>query len=151
MSSIIFQPLLHDPLGWKQSKSTYADTYVWKTIRANKNAKLSKYGQKHQKETKKQEKLEEINRQETISQIISKNKSPTPVLPRSPVKTPPAVVEQLMTLPVEYKQRTPSVNRVSFIVDKSLILFVLLFVSFCQENTCGSRASLRSSSTPPEG
>lgn len=130
MSSIIFQPLLHDPLGWKQSNSTYADTYVWKALQANKNIKLSKYGQQHQKEMKKMQKLQEINRQEAISQIISKNKSPSPVLPRSPVKTPPAVVEQSMTLPVEYKQRTPS--------------------SLIRENACGSRTSLRSSTSAEE-
>lgn len=34
MSSVIFQPLLHDPLGWKSTKSTYADHYKWKKYRS---------------------------------------------------------------------------------------------------------------------
>lgn len=34
MSSMIFQPLLHDPLGWKSNKSTYADHYKWKKYRS---------------------------------------------------------------------------------------------------------------------
>ena len=47
MSSVIFQPLLHDPLGWKSSKSTYTDHYKWKKYRsASKEKKnFSTYGQ----------------------------------------------------------------------------------------------------------
>lgn len=122
MSSIIFQPLLHDPLGWKQSTSTYTDTYVWKTLRANKNAKLSKYGQQYQKEFEKQQKLQERNQQETIDRILATNQ-----VVRSPTKTPSVALDQPPVLIVEYKPRPPSANRVClliFIVSDNLDWFL---------------------------
>ena len=39
MSSLIFRPLLHDPLGWKSNKSTYADHYKWKKYRSGSKEK----------------------------------------------------------------------------------------------------------------
>jgi hypothetical protein len=62
MSSVIFQPLLHDSLGWKTSNSTYADSYKWKKDRSsNKDKRISTYGQQYQKELQKQQKLQQTN------------------------------------------------------------------------------------------
>lgn len=56
MSSLIFQPLLHDSLGWKPTTSTYADHYKWRKYRiSNKDKKVSNYGQKYQRQLRKQQ------------------------------------------------------------------------------------------------
>lgn len=55
MSSVIFQPLLHDPLGWKASNTTYADHYQWRKQRLTRKDKIvSPYGQKFQRELQRQ-------------------------------------------------------------------------------------------------
>lgn len=56
MSSVIFQPLLHDPLGWKPCNSTYADHYKWRKYRTtSKDRKISSYGQQYQRKLHKQQ------------------------------------------------------------------------------------------------
>jgi hypothetical protein len=54
MASVILQPMLHDPLGWKPSKSTYIDHYRWRNYRSkSKDQKSSIYGQRYQREMSK--------------------------------------------------------------------------------------------------
>ena len=56
MSSVIFQPLLHDPLGWKPSNSTYADHYKWRKCRSTSTDKKSSiYAQQYQRRLRKQQ------------------------------------------------------------------------------------------------
>jgi hypothetical protein len=127
MSSVIFQPLLHDPLGWKSSNSTYNDHFQWTKYRSNnKDKKLSTYGQQYQRQQQKQ-KLQQTNiclplvtnEEETIQRVslVNKNddKRASSVSHRSsPLKTPPmTAVEEPPVLIAEYKQRPVSTNRVS--------------------------------------
>ncbi|CAF1325926.1 unnamed protein product [Adineta ricciae] len=57
MSSALFQPLLHDPLGWKPPTTTYSDTFKNRTYGTSSNTqkKLSPYGQEYQKQLRKQQ------------------------------------------------------------------------------------------------
>jgi hypothetical protein len=128
MSSVIFQPLLHDSLGWKTSNSTYADSYKWKKDRSsNKDKRISTYGQQYQKELQKQQKLQQTNASlppvtnegQTIQRIVlvkkndDQRRSTSSSHRYSPSKTPPAVTEEPPAFIVEYKQRPASINRVS--------------------------------------
>lgn len=121
MSSVIFQPLLHDPLGWKQSKSTYTDAYKWKHYRTSgKDKRISTYGQKYQKELKKQQLNNSLPLTTNDEQIIliKKNEESRGVTPLSyrstpSLKTPPTLAsDQPPPFIVEYKQRSASTNRV---------------------------------------
>ena len=126
MSSVIFQPLLHDPLGWKSSNTTYADTFTWKNYRpTNKDKRVSKYGQRYQKQIKHQQQQtnvclslgtneEQIIRPVVVGKKIGENRDPTPVSFRSspsktPTTPPPVVNEESLLTP---KQRPASINRV---------------------------------------
>jgi hypothetical protein len=123
MSSVIFQPLLHDSLGWKTTNSTYADTYTWKKLRkVNKNKKFSPYGQQNQKQKQKQINTPlplTINDEQTIEPVslVKKNEENRGITPASnrsaSSKVPTGVTEELPVLVVEYKQRPASTNRVS--------------------------------------
>lgn len=116
MSSIIFQPLLHDPLGWKASNSTYTDTFTWKMERPSNKSKLnSPYGQQYQREIRKQQKLKQKNAS-SPSIAFSEEQTIEPlslVKPNRVVKSascrssPPIVNEEPSTI-----QRPPSINRV---------------------------------------
>jgi hypothetical protein len=143
MSSVIFQPLLHDPLGWKQVNTTYADTFNWKKYRSpKKDKRISTYGQQYERQLKKQQKLQQTNNclpsatneEQTIQRLLlvkknEENRRLTPASDRSsPSKTPPAVTEELPVVIVESKQRTASINRVSLFtieitINKTIILF----------------------------
>lgn len=55
MPSEIFQPLLHDPLGWKQSKTSYTDHYKWRKYgTASKDKLQSTYSQRYNRQARKQ-------------------------------------------------------------------------------------------------
>ncbi|CAF2383885.1 unnamed protein product [Rotaria sp. Silwood2] len=141
MSSVIFQPLLHDPLGWKSSPTTYADTFKWRKYRStSKDKKISTYGQQYQKQLRKQQEQQKLQQTNTClssttneEQIIQwptptkkneENRGVTPVSYRcSSSKTAPAIIDEHSVPVVENKQRSASTNR---------------------EATCGSRASQRS-------
>lgn len=123
MSSVIFQPLLHDALGWKASNSTYTDMYTWKMERPhNKEKKISPYGQQYQRQMRKQQKLQEKNaslpsvlsavtsEEQTIQPLVlvKDNRSAMSASHRSsPSKTPPLVHEEPSTI-----QRPASIIRV---------------------------------------
>ncbi|CAF0951670.1 unnamed protein product [Rotaria sordida] len=143
MSSVIFQPLLHDPLGWKSSNTTYADTFKWRKYRStSKDKKISTYGQQYQKQLRKQQqKLQQpnaylsstTNEEQIIQRVIptkkdEENQRVTPVSYRcSSSKTAPAIIDENSVSIIEYKQRSASNNR---------------------EATCGSRGSQRSQTAP---
>ena len=122
MSSVIFQPLLHDPLGWKSSKSTYTDHYKWKKYRsASKDKKLSSYSQGHRQQAAKQpvavlHTLPTVNHeQETIKPIVFVNKNEenrgrTVTYRSASAKTP---TEQAPVYIVEQRQRPVSASEVS--------------------------------------
>ena len=119
MSSVIFQPLLHDPLGWKASNSTYTDIYTWKMERPNnKEKKISPYGQQYQRQMRKQQKnaslpsvLSAVTSEEQTIQplvLVKDNRSIMSASHRSsPSKTPPIVHEEPSTI-----QRPASIIRV---------------------------------------
>lgn len=121
MSSVIFQPLLHDPLGWKSSNSTYTDHYKWRKYRStSKDKKISSYGQQYQKQLQKLQQQQQqqqanqylpitTNGEQTINHVIvvkkNEDNQERPVSYRySPSKTPIYIVE--------YDQRPTSANRV---------------------------------------
>ena len=118
MSSVIFQPLLHDPLGWKSSNSTYTDHYKWRKYRAtSKDRKVSTYGQQFQKQLQKQQPSVASNQEQTIKSVDLVNKNDDnqgrPISYRySALKTPP---EQPPVYIVEYKQRPSSTRAVSLL------------------------------------
>jgi len=140
MSSVIFQPLLHDPLGWKPSNSTYVDHYKWRKYRAtSKDKKMSTYGQKYQRELQKQQANQLLpltsNGEQIINHVIVVNKNEdqqelqTPISYRySPSKTPVYIVE--------YKQRPVSADGVRniFILLKKSFLFFSRIQSLIQEH-----------------
>jgi hypothetical protein len=114
-SSVIFQPLLHDPLGWKPSNSTYVDHYKWKKYRATyKDKQISTYSQQYQRQLQKKQLSQSLplttNSEQAISRVIVVKKSedqqqpppPTTTISYrySPSKTPVYIVE--------YKQRPAS-------------------------------------------
>lgn len=116
---MIFQPLLHDPLGWKPSKSTYVDHYKWKKYRTtSKDRKISTYGQQYQRQLQKQQANKSLplttNGEQTISRVIlvkkpedqqDEQQQQQPISYRfSPSKTPVYIVE--------YKKRPVSANAV---------------------------------------
>ncbi|CAF3397132.1 unnamed protein product [Rotaria sp. Silwood1] len=141
MSSVIFQPLLHDPLGWKSSTTTYADTFKWRKYRStSKDKKISAYGQQYQRQLRKQQEQQKLqqtnsclssttNEEQIIQRVIptkknEENREVTPISYRcSSSKTAPAIIEDHSVPIVENKQRSASTNR---------------------EATYGSRASQRS-------
>lgn len=105
MSSVIFQPLLHDPLGWKPSRSTYVDHYKWRKYRAtSKDKKISAYGQQSQRKLQKQHPNSNLpvttNNEQIGNRIVLVKKdedqqvptTPTPYR-YSPAKTPVYIVE----------------------------------------------------------
>jgi hypothetical protein len=122
MSSVIFRPLLHDPLGWKSSNSTYADHYKWRKYRAtNKDKKISSYGQQYQMQLQKQQTNDYLpiasNQEQTVKRAVTANKTDDnqgqSVSYRcSALKTP---AEQPPVYIVEYKQRPTSTNGVSLL------------------------------------
>lgn len=95
---MVFQPLLHDPLGWKPSKSTYVDHYKWKKYRTtSKDRKISTYGQQHQRELQRQTSaLKATEDEQPIERVIfvkkGENRSTTPYR-FSASKTPVIIVD----------------------------------------------------------
>ena len=72
MSSVIFQPLLHDPLGWKASNTTYTDHYQWKKQRLTRKDKIvSPYGQKFQRQLQRQKDQPTLVQRSTPSLPVS--------------------------------------------------------------------------------
>ncbi|CAF1127005.1 unnamed protein product [Rotaria sp. Silwood1] len=125
MSSVIFQPLLHDPLGWKPSNSTYTDHYKWRKYRStSKDKKVSTYGQKYQRQLQKQQKQTNQEEQTNNSVILVKKTEDNQERPNSnrstSTKTP--------TIIVEYKQRPTTAN---------------------EDTNCQSKVSQRSQSALP--
>lgn len=109
MSSLIFQPLLHDPLGWKPNRSTYVDHYKWRKYRAtSKDKKISAYGQQYQRKLQKQQQQQlanqslplTTNNEQSVNRVIlvkqdeDQQVASTPAPYRySPSKTPVYIVE----------------------------------------------------------
>lgn len=130
MSSVIFQPLLHDPLGWKSTKSTYADHYKWKKYRsASKDKKkLTKYSQHqnhHAVPTTAATPITTItSTEQTIKPIVLTNKTEenrgrTSALRSASAKTP-------VTEHIEEKIRPVSVHEVSaFYLSTSDLIHIL--------------------------
>jgi hypothetical protein len=143
MSSVIFQPLLYDPLGWKPSNSTYHDTYKWRNYRSlSKDKIISAYGQRYQRQLQKQQKLQQAknflpsatNEEQIIQQVSlvknnEENRGATPASNRcSSSKTSSAVNEESPVIVAENKQRPVSTNRVSLfnierIINRTIVLF----------------------------
>ncbi|CAF2704610.1 unnamed protein product [Rotaria sp. Silwood2] len=133
MSSVIFQPLLHDPLGWKPSNSTYTDHYKWRKYRStSKDKKVSTYGQKYQRQLQKQQQkqtnqclLVASNEEQTNNSVIVVKKpednQDRPASHRSTSSKAPVII-------VEYKQRPTTAN---------------------EDTNCQSKASQRSQSALP--
>jgi hypothetical protein len=144
MSSVIFQPLLHDPLGWKSSNSTYNDHYKWKKYRStSKDKKISTYGQQYQRQLQKQQCLPlTTNGEQTINRVIvvknNEENQERPISYRySPSKTPVYIVE--------YKQRPMSADAVT----NFFFLFLKINFFFSQDTTHSSRVSQRPPTAPP--
>lgn len=103
MSSVIFQPLLHDPLGWKPSRSTYVDHYKWRKYRAtSKDKKTSIYGQQYQRKLQKQQQanVNLATDEQNVNRIVLVKKDEDQQVPStpspyrySPAKTPVHIVE----------------------------------------------------------
>jgi len=115
MSSMIFQPLLHDPLGWKPSKSTYVDHYKWRKYRAtSKDKKISTYSQQYQRnEQKKQQQQQQQlplklipDEQDRVILVKKRENQSAPTYRFSPSKTPVLIVE------CQQRQRPISANEV---------------------------------------
>lgn len=119
MSSLIFQPLLHDPLGWKPNRSTYVDHYKWRKYRAtSKDKKVSAYGQQYQRKLQKQQQQLvnqslplTTNTEQIVNRVILVKKDEDLQVPStpapyrySPSKTPVYIVE--------HKPRPTSANEV---------------------------------------
>ena len=131
MSSVIFQPLLHDPLGWKTSTTTYADTFTWKKYRATlKDKQISTYGQKYHRQLEKQKQRHKLpqtdgclppaTNDEQLAQRVNsakqndENRGPPPVSYRySTLKPPSVAADETSVSTVENKQRPVSTNRVT--------------------------------------
>lgn len=134
MSSVIFQPLLHDPLGWKSSNTTYADAFKWRKYRStSKDKKISPYGQQYQKQLRKQQQQqqqqfqetnlfdppatttgEQINQRATPTKRTEENREGTKLSNRcQSSKSAPAALDQSQISNAENKQRPASNNRVS--------------------------------------
>jgi hypothetical protein len=143
MSSVIFQPLLHDSLGWKSSNSTYNDHYKWKKYRSkSKDKKVSTYSQQYIRQLQKQQSLPlTTNGEQTINRVIvvkknEDNQERPNSYGYSPSKSPVYIVE--------YKQRPASANAVNkFILKKNNFIF------FFQDTTLSSRVSQRPPTAPP--
>ncbi len=114
MSSMIFQPLLYDPLGWKPSNSTYVDHYKWRKYRTtSKDKKISTYGQQYQRKLQKQQINQCLpltkNGEQTINPVVvvkkNEDQQELPISYRfTPSKTPVYIVE--------YNQRPATANGV---------------------------------------
>ncbi|CAF2139808.1 unnamed protein product [Rotaria magnacalcarata] len=136
MSSVIFQPLLHDPLGWKPSNSTYTDHYKWRKYRTtSKDRKISNYGQQYQRQIQKQQQQLQKQLNKSLPEVSSEEQTNNSVIVvknfednqercvshrSSPTKTP--------VVTVEYKQRQTTAN---------------------EDVNCQSKASLRSTPALP--
>lgn len=135
MSSLIFQPLLHDPLGWKPSKSTYVDHYRWKKYRTtSKDKKLSTYGQQLQRQLPKQQATQYLpltsNGEQPINPVIVVNKNEDHQQPPPSPSEPISYRYSLSKTPVyiaEYNQRPVSADEVRkiFILLKNPLLFFI--------------------------
>jgi hypothetical protein len=125
MSSVIFQPLLYDPLGWKPSNTTYTDTFKWRNYAPiNKEKKLSPYGQEYLRQIRKQQQktvylLQPANEEQSAPRMILVKKNeenrevPSGSYQFTRSKTLPVVVED-HTVPVaEHKKRPASTYKVS--------------------------------------
>ncbi|CAF1227139.1 unnamed protein product [Rotaria sordida] len=130
MSSIIFQPLLHDPIGWKPSNSTYTDHYKWRKYRSrSKDKKISTYGQKYQRQLQKQQikqcLLVPSNEEKINNSVIvvkkSEDNQERPSSHRSTSSKSPVII-------VEYRQRPATAY---------------------EDTNCQSKASQRSQSALP--
>ncbi|CAF1367172.1 unnamed protein product [Adineta steineri] len=84
MSSVVFRPLLHDPLGWKQSCTSYTDHYKWRKYGSKNKSKLtSTYGQRFQRQLRKQKQANQrsspvpTNEEQAINRIIVVKKCET--------------------------------------------------------------------------
>ena len=161
MSSVIFQPLLHDPLGWKSSNSTYTDHYQWKKKRLTRKDKiLSTYGQQYQRQVQRQKENQQqlqrvtlarpvaTNDEQTIQRVASVKKSDDrqefakshrPASSRSV----PLLSEEPSSSVVLLKQRPSSTMRVSDPMNDLFPLDARSRLCF-QEAATGSRVSQRS-------
>ncbi|CAF1468298.1 unnamed protein product, partial [Didymodactylos carnosus] len=75
MSSVVFQPLLHDSIGWKNPNTTYTDHYKWKQYRLTlKDKKVSSYGQEYQKQQ--QQKIQQQSQNASKSEHLQ----PQPIM-----------------------------------------------------------------------
>ncbi|CAF1337479.1 unnamed protein product [Adineta steineri] len=135
MSSILFQPLLHDPLGWKQSNTTYNDTFKSRSYAGPSNStekKLSPYGQQYQRLMRKQQEqmklyrsnpyfedssYEEEEQQLPTPRVIlwKKNEefqeAPSAVYQLSRSNTMPVASDDLSGYVVEWKKQPGSTHR----------------------------------------
>ncbi|CAF1484672.1 unnamed protein product [Adineta ricciae] len=104
MPSELFQPLLHDPLGWKQSTTSYTDHYKWRKLNSkNKDKLISAYSQRYQRQLRKQKTNNQrqplkANEEQPINRVIVLNKcrdnQQSATYRYLPTKTPVYVVEQ---------------------------------------------------------
>jgi hypothetical protein len=113
MSSVIFQPLLYDPLGWKSSKSSYTDHYKWRQYGSiSKDKFMSTYGQRFHRQLRKQKAANQslpltTNEEQPPNRIIvlrkyDDDREPPISYRYLPTKTPVYIVE--------HKQRPASTN-----------------------------------------
>lgn len=128
MSSVIFQPLLHDPLGWKPTGTTYGEHFQWRKVRINRKDKIvSPYGQKYLRQ-KSQDQIKRTNsaaqrstNEENLvpTRVVSSKKSseerqssPTITVPTRPPssKSAPAVLEDSIQIK---SRRSATLNRES--------------------------------------
>jgi hypothetical protein len=134
MSSVIFQPLLHDPLGWKAANTTYTDTFKWRNYAPiNKEKKLSPYGQEYLRQMRKQQQkmnfqptnaylLQPANEEQTAPRMILVKKNeenrevPSGSYQFSRSKTLPVVVEDHAVPVAEHKKRPASTYKVSLFI-----------------------------------
>lgn len=120
---MIFQPLLHDPLGWKSTNTTYNDTFKSRNYGSvNKEKKPSPYGQEYQRQMRKRQrqiKFQSTNEEEPTPRVILLKKCeenrevPSGSYQLSRSKTLPVTVEDPPALMAEYKNRPTSTYKVS--------------------------------------
>ncbi|UJR09441.1 hypothetical protein I4U23_013681 [Adineta vaga] len=107
MPSEIFQPLIHDPLGWKQSKTSYTDHYKWrKNGSTNKDKLISAYSQRYQRQLRKQKTTNQrgplvTSAEQPFNRVIvlrkcgdNQEQQPPLTYRYLPTKTPVFIVEQ---------------------------------------------------------
>ena len=104
MSSVIFQPLLHDPLGWKASNTTYTDHYQWRKQRLTRKDKIvSPYGQKFQRELQRQKEQQAKSAHRSTPSLIV-----VPKIEEEPIPHRISSVKKVEEEEEQQKQRRPS-------------------------------------------